>query len=72
MFGYYLSKGFTLFECNTINLEKLPIEVKDRIHAEDTENYDKVMIFNNTIPSTSKTLKNLAVNKSINYSYIKT
>ena len=70
MFGYYLSKGFTLFECNTINLEKLPIEVKDRIHAEDTENYDKVMTRSTKIPSTPITLKYLAVNKSFHYYYI--
>ena len=60
---YYLSKVFTLFDCNTNNLAKLPNEVKDRIHLEDTENSDKVMICNTTITSTSNTLKNLAVNK---------
>ena len=41
---YYLSKCFTLFECNTNNLEKLPNDLKDRICAEDKDNYDKVMI----------------------------
>ena len=38
MFEYYLSKGFTYFDCNIINLEKNPNEVKYRIHAEDTDN----------------------------------
>ena len=28
MLEYYLSKGFTILECNDINLEKLPNEVK--------------------------------------------
>ena len=45
-------------------------KVKDIIYAEDTENYDKVMILSTTILSTSKTLKNLAVNKSFHSSYI--
>ena len=51
-------------------MEKLPNEVKDRIHAEDTDNSDKVMIRSNTIPSTSNTLKNLAVNKNFHSYYI--
>ena len=67
---YYLSKIFTLFECNTINLAKLPNEVKYIIHAEDTDNSDKVMTCTTTITSTSNTLKNLEVNKSFHYSYI--
>ena len=33
MLEYYFSKGFTLFYCSSNNLEKLPNEVKDRIHA---------------------------------------
>ena len=37
MFEYYFSKGFTLFECNTTNLSKLPNDVKYRICGEDTE-----------------------------------
>ena len=49
---------------------KIPNEVKDRIHAEDTDNSDKVMIFSTTIPSTSNTLKHLAVDKSFLSSYI--
>ena len=36
MLEYYFSKWFTLFDCDTNNLEKLPNESKDRIHAEDT------------------------------------
>ena len=68
---YHFSKVFTLFECNTINLAKLPNELKQRIHEEDKDNYDKVMTCTITIPSTSNTLKNLTVNKSFHYSYIK-
>ena len=67
---YYFSEGFTLFDCNTNNLAKLPNEVKKRTHAEDTENYDKVMIWSTTIPSTSNTLNNLAANQSFHSSYI--
>ena len=70
MLEYYLSKGFTIFDCSTYNLAKLPNEIKDRIHAEDAENSDKVMICSTTIPSTSNTLKNLAVNKSFHSFYI--
>ena len=43
MLEYYLSKVFTLFKCNTINLAKLPNEVKQIIHAEETENSYKAM-----------------------------
>ena len=68
---YYFSKVFTLLECNTNNLSKIPNEVEDRIHAEETENSGKVMTCTNTIPSTSNTLKNLAVNKSFHSSYIR-
>ena len=53
-------------------MAKLPNEVKDIIHEEDTENSDKVMIFNITITSTLNTLKILAVNRSFHSSYIKT
>ena len=70
MFEYYLSKGFTYFDCIIINLEKLPYEVKQIIHAEDTDNSDKVMIYSTTITFTSNTLKNLAVNTSFHSSYI--
>ena len=70
MLEYYFSKGFTLFDCDSNNLEKLPNEVKDRIHAEDTENSDRVIIFSTTIPSKSNTLKNMAVDESFHSSYI--
>ena len=70
MLEYYFSNGFTIFECNNINLEKLPNEVKQRIHAEDTDNSDKVMTCTTTITSTSNTLKNLVVNKSFHSYYI--
>ena len=70
MLEYYFSKGFTILECNYNNLAKLPNEVKQIIHAEDTDNSDKVMICSTTIPSTSNTLKNLAVNTSFHSSYI--
>ena len=72
MLEYYLSKGFTIWECNDNNLEKLPNDVKQRINAEETNNPDKVMTFINKIPSTSNTLKNFMVNKSSHYSYIQT
>ena len=70
MFEYYFSKGFTYFDCSITNLEKLKTEVKVRIHAEDTDNSEKFMICSTTIPSTSNTLKNLAVNTSFHSSYI--
>ena len=70
MLEYYFSKWFTVFECNTINLEKLPNEVKYKIHAEDTDNSEKVMTCTTRITSTSNTLKNLVVNKSFHSSYI--
>ena len=70
MLEYYFSKVFTLFECNSNNLAKLPNEVKQRTDAEDKEDYDKAMTCTTTTPSTSNTLKNLAVNKSCHYSYI--
>ena len=70
MFESYLSKGFTILECNNNNLAKLPNEVKDRVYAEETENSDKFMTFTTTIPYTSNTPKNLAVKKSFYSSYI--
>ena len=70
MFEYYFSKVCTCFDCSIIHVEKLPTEVKVRIHAEDTYNSDKFMICSTTIPSTSNTLKNLSVNKSFHSSYI--
>ena len=68
MLEFYFSKGFTPFECNAKNLAKLPNEVKYRIHAEETENSDKVMTCITKITSTSNTLKNLAFNKGFHYS----
>ena len=70
MLEYYLSKLFTLFECNTFNLKELSNEVKDRIHAGHAENFDKIMTCTTTIPSTSNTLNNLPVNKNFHSSYI--
>ena len=70
MLEYNFSKVFTLFDCDTNNLAKPPNELKDRINAEDTDNFEKVMICFTTIPSTSNTLKNLAVNKISHSSYI--
>ena len=70
MLEHNFSKGFNYFYCTIINLEKLPSEVKDIIHAEYEDNSDQVMICSTTIPSTSNTLKNLAVNTSFHSSYI--
>ena len=50
---------------------KLPNEVKDRIHAEETDNSDKVMTCTTTISSTSNKLKNLAANRGFHSSYIR-
>ena len=52
MFEYHFSKGFTYFDCNIIDLAKLPTEVKFRINAENTDNSYKVMICSTKIPST--------------------
>ena len=67
-----MSKVFYIMECNTNNLAKLPNDVKTIIHAEETYNSDKVMTCIIKIPSTSNTLNNLVVNKSLHSSYIKT
>ena len=72
MLEYYFSKGFSILECNTNNLEKLPDEVKQRVHAEETDNSEYVMTFINTIPSKSNTLKKLFLHKILHYSYIQT
>ena len=37
MLGYYFSKGFTILEYNYNNLEKLPNNIKQRTHAEETD-----------------------------------
>ena len=53
-------------------MAKLTNDVKQRTHAEETDNPDKAMTRINKTSSTSNTLKNLVVNKSLHYSYIKT
>ena len=70
MLEYYFSKRFTVFKCNDNNLAKLPNDLKQIIHAEETDNSDKAMTCINTIPSTSNTLKNLVVNISLHSFYI--
>ena len=70
MLEYYFSKGFTILEFNDNNLEKLSNDAKQRIHAEEKYNSDKVMTCINKIPSTSNTIKNLVVNKRLCSSYI--
>ena len=70
MLEYYFSKLFAILECNANHLEKLPNEVKQRIHAEETDNSDYVMTCISTIPSTSNTLKNFVSNKSFHSFYI--
>ena len=72
MLEYYLSKGFTILECNDNNLAKLTNDVKQITHTEETDNSEKVMTCINTITSTSNTLKNLVVDKSLHSSYIQT
>ena len=47
---YYFSKVFNILECNVNNLEKIPNEVKERIHSEETDNRDKFITCINTIP----------------------
>ena len=61
-----------IFWNEIFHLEKLPIEVKQIIRAEETDNPDKVMTCINKIPSTSNTLKNLLLNKSLHSPYIRT
>ena len=72
MLEYYFSKGFNIPECNYNNFAKLPNDVKQITHTEETDILDKVMTCINTIPSTSNTLKNLVANKSLHSSYIQT
>ena len=70
MLEYYFSKGFAILGCNVNNLSKLPNEVKQRIHAEETDNSDYGMTCIRPITSTSNTLKKLSLNKSLHSSYI--
>ena len=72
MLEYYFSKIFGILECNFNDLEKLLNEVKQRIHAEETDNSDYVIICINTIPYISNTLKKLLLHKSLDSSYIQT
>ena len=72
MLEYYFSEGFSILECNTNNLEKLPNEVKQRTHAEETDKSDYVITCINKIPSKSNTLEDFLLNKSSHYSYIQT
>ena len=37
MLEYYFSKGFAILEYNYNNLEKIPNDIKQRIHAEETD-----------------------------------
>ena len=53
-------------------MAKLPNEVKQIIHAEETDNSDFVMTCINKIPSTSNTLKKLLLHRSLHCSFIKT
>ena len=70
MLEYYFSKGFGILEHNNNNLEKIPNEVKQKIHAKEADNSNYVMTCINTITSTSNTLKNLLLHKSWNSSHI--
>ena len=65
MLEYYLSKGFTILECNDNNLAKVTNEVKQIIHAEETDNSYKVMTCIKKITPKSNTIRNLLVNKSL-------
>ena len=72
MLEYNLSKRFTILECNVNNLEKNSNDVKQIIHAEETDNSDRFMTCINTISYTSNTLNNLVLDKSLHYLYIQT
>ena len=67
MLEYYSSKGLLFLNEMLIIWKNVRI-----IHAEETDNPDKVMTYINTITSTWNKLKNLAVNKILHYSYIQT
>ena len=68
---YYLSKELGILECNNNNLAKILNEVKQIIHAKETDNSDYVMTCINKITSTSNTLKKFSLHKSLHSSYIK-
>ena len=59
-------------EFNVNNLSKLPNEVKQIIHAEDTNNSDYVMKCINTMYSAPNTFKKLWLQSSLHSEYIKT
>ena len=63
MLEYYFSKGFDILEWNVNNLEKLTNEVKQRIHAEETDNSDHVMTCIKKMTPASNTLKKLLLNR---------
>ena len=71
MLENYFSKGFGILEYNFNHLEKLLNEVKQIIHAEETDNSYYVMTCINTIPSTSNGLRSF-LHKSLHSSYIQT
>ena len=70
MLEYYFSKGFDILECNVNNFSKIPNEVKQIIHVEETDNSDYFMKCINTIHSTSTTLQILWLQSSLHSSYI--
>ena len=70
MLEYYSSKIFSILECNTNNLAKIPNAAKQRIYAEETDNPDYVMTCINTITSTSNTIMKLLLHKSLHSSCI--
>ena len=72
MLEYYFPKVFGILEYNLNNLEKLPNELKQTIHAEETDNSDYVVTFINTITVTIDTLKKLLLHESLHSSYIQT
>ena len=72
MSEYYFAKGFAILEWNDNNLEKCPNEVKQIIHAEETDNSYKVIKFTKEPPHTSNTINNLVPNKILHSSYIQT
>ena len=42
MSEYYFNKGFVIFECDEVNLKRLPFQVKDRFGAEVSVDSDLV------------------------------
>ena len=52
MSEYYFNKGLVIFDCDEVNLKRLPSQVKDRVGAEVSVDPDLVMMCYTTIPST--------------------